>query len=68
MATSSGNGRSPLSILQDDNSPSALAPRQVSLSESYCGRENGLGKNNQPTKTQVLKFLYFVVPQFGTVK
>ncbi|KAK2516762.1 Cdca3 [Columba guinea] len=28
MATSSGTGRSPLSILQDDNSPSALAPRQ----------------------------------------
>ncbi|XP_064320539.1 cell division cycle-associated protein 3 [Phalacrocorax carbo] len=28
MATSGGTGRSPLSILQDDNSPSAPAPRQ----------------------------------------
>ncbi|NXN31560.1 CDCA3 protein, partial [Nycticryphes semicollaris] len=28
MATSGGTGRSPLSILQDDNSPSAAAPRQ----------------------------------------
>ncbi|NXS95111.1 CDCA3 protein, partial [Jacana jacana] len=29
MATSGGTGRSPLSILQDDNSPSAPAPRQA---------------------------------------
>ncbi|NXU02077.1 CDCA3 protein, partial [Buphagus erythrorhynchus] len=29
MATSGGTGRSPLSILRDDNSPSAPAPRQV---------------------------------------
>uniref|UniRef100_A0A8C8RX64 Cell division cycle associated 3 n=1 Tax=Pelusios castaneus TaxID=367368 RepID=A0A8C8RX64_9SAUR len=28
LAASSGTGRSPLSILQDDNSPSALTPRQ----------------------------------------
>ncbi|KAK2528259.1 Cdca3 [Columba livia] len=37
MATSSGTGRSPLSILQDDNSPSALAPRQ--------GKRHVLGEN-----------------------
>nr|XP_047907527.1 cell division cycle-associated protein 3 [Anser cygnoides] len=29
MVTSGGNGRSPFSVLQDDNSPSASAPRQV---------------------------------------
>ncbi|XP_040449829.1 cell division cycle-associated protein 3 [Falco naumanni] len=37
MATSGGNGRSPLSILQDDNSPSATAPRQ--------GKRHVLGEN-----------------------
>ncbi|XP_029875597.1 cell division cycle-associated protein 3 isoform X1 [Aquila chrysaetos chrysaetos] len=60
MTTSGGTGRSPLSILQDDNSPSAPAPRQVNLNEPYCGRENGLKKH------QILQFLYFVGPQFGT--
>ncbi|XP_035401659.1 cell division cycle-associated protein 3 [Cygnus atratus] len=29
MVTSGGNGRSPFSVLQDDNSPSASAPHQV---------------------------------------
>ncbi|NWZ31661.1 CDCA3 protein, partial [Asarcornis scutulata] len=29
LVTSGGNGRSPFSVLQDDNSPSASAPRQV---------------------------------------
>ncbi|NXP05094.1 CDCA3 protein, partial [Thinocorus orbignyianus] len=37
MATSGGTGRSPLSILQDDNSPSAPAPRQ--------GKRHVLGEN-----------------------
>nr|XP_025969050.1 cell division cycle-associated protein 3 isoform X2 [Dromaius novaehollandiae] len=37
MATSGGTGRSPLSILQDDNSPSALVPRQ--------GKRHALGEN-----------------------
>ncbi|KAM8820555.1 cell division cycle-associated protein 3 [Eudromia elegans] len=37
MVTSGGTGRSPLSILQDDNSPSALAPRQ--------GKKHTLGEN-----------------------
>ncbi|NXE13159.1 CDCA3 protein, partial [Lophotis ruficrista] len=37
MATSGGAGRSPLSILQDDNSPSAPAPRQ--------GKRHVLGEN-----------------------
>ncbi|NWT70058.1 CDCA3 protein, partial [Prunella himalayana] len=37
MATSGGNGRSPLSILRDDNSPSAPAPRQ--------GKRHVLGEN-----------------------
>ncbi|XP_065498935.1 cell division cycle-associated protein 3 isoform X1 [Caloenas nicobarica] len=37
MATPGGTGRSPLSILQDDNSPSALAPRQ--------GKRHVLGEN-----------------------
>ncbi|NXW87625.1 CDCA3 protein, partial [Alopecoenas beccarii] len=37
MATSGGTGRSPLSIRQDDNSPSALAPRQ--------GKRHVLGEN-----------------------
>ncbi|NXA05902.1 CDCA3 protein, partial [Sapayoa aenigma] len=37
MATSGGAGRSPLSILQDDNSPSAPTPRQ--------GRRHVLGEN-----------------------
>uniref|UniRef100_A0A8D0EPP7 Cell division cycle associated 3 n=1 Tax=Strix occidentalis caurina TaxID=311401 RepID=A0A8D0EPP7_STROC len=37
MATSGGTGRSPLSILQDDNSPSASAPRQ--------GKRHVLGEN-----------------------
>ncbi|KAI1242178.1 hypothetical protein IHE44_0005695 [Lamprotornis superbus] len=37
MATSGGTGRSPLSILQDDNSPSAPAPRQ--------GKRHMLGEN-----------------------
>ncbi|XP_025910056.1 cell division cycle-associated protein 3 [Nothoprocta perdicaria] len=37
MVTSGGTGRSPLSILQDDNSPSALAPRQ--------GKRHVLGEN-----------------------
>ncbi|XP_068813147.1 cell division cycle-associated protein 3 [Struthio camelus] len=36
MATSGGTGRSPLSILQDDNSPSALVPRQ--------GKRHALGE------------------------
>ncbi|NWQ75622.1 CDCA3 protein, partial [Columbina picui] len=36
-ATSGGTGRSPLSILQDDNSPSALVPRQ--------GKRHVLGEN-----------------------
>ncbi|NXU90509.1 CDCA3 protein, partial [Xiphorhynchus elegans] len=37
MATSGGTGRSPLSILKDDNSPSAPAPRQ--------GKRHVLGEN-----------------------
>ncbi|NXJ44621.1 CDCA3 protein, partial [Spizaetus tyrannus] len=37
MTTSGGTGRSPLSILQDDNSPSAPAPRQ--------GKRHVLGEN-----------------------
>ncbi|XP_075562907.1 cell division cycle-associated protein 3 isoform X2 [Pelecanus crispus] len=37
MSTSGGSGRSPLSILQDDNSPSAPAPRQ--------GKRHVLGEN-----------------------
>ncbi|XP_015482550.1 cell division cycle-associated protein 3 [Parus major] len=37
MATSGGTGRSPLSVLQDDNSPSAPAPRQ--------GKRHILGEN-----------------------
>ncbi|NXK17056.1 CDCA3 protein, partial [Arenaria interpres] len=37
MATSGGTGRSPLSILQDDNSPGAPAPRQ--------GKRHVLGEN-----------------------
>ncbi|XP_010139800.1 PREDICTED: cell division cycle-associated protein 3, partial [Buceros rhinoceros silvestris] len=37
MATSGGTGRSPLSILQDDNSPSAPVPRQ--------GKRHVLGEN-----------------------
>ncbi|NXL06771.1 CDCA3 protein, partial [Mesembrinibis cayennensis] len=37
MATPGGTGRSPLSILQDDNSPSAPAPRQ--------GKRHVLGEN-----------------------
>ncbi|CAM9685893.1 unnamed protein product [Bubo scandiacus] len=37
MATSGGTGRSPLSVLQDDNSPSASAPRQ--------GKRHVLGEN-----------------------
>ncbi|XP_057874569.1 cell division cycle-associated protein 3 [Melospiza georgiana] len=37
MATSGGTGRSPLSILRDDNSPSAPAPRQ--------GKRHVLGEN-----------------------
>ncbi|NXN38076.1 CDCA3 protein, partial [Rhinoptilus africanus] len=37
MATSGGTGRSPLCILQDDNSPSAPAPRQ--------GKRHVLGEN-----------------------
>ncbi|XP_075020834.1 cell division cycle-associated protein 3 [Calonectris borealis] len=37
MATSGGTGRSPLSILQDDNSPSAPAPRQ--------GKRHVMGEN-----------------------
>ncbi|NWY62137.1 CDCA3 protein, partial [Chionis minor] len=37
MVTSGGTGRSPLSILQDDNSPSAPAPRQ--------GKRHVLGEN-----------------------
>ncbi|XP_042644865.1 cell division cycle-associated protein 3 [Tyto alba] len=37
MTTSGGSGRSPLSILQDDNSPSAPAPRQ--------GKRHVLGEN-----------------------
>ncbi|XP_027537267.1 cell division cycle-associated protein 3 [Neopelma chrysocephalum] len=37
MATSGGTGRSPLSILQDDNSPSTPAPRQ--------GKKHVLGEN-----------------------
>ncbi|KAM7129271.1 cell division cycle-associated protein 3 isoform 1-T1 [Ciconia maguari] len=37
MATSGGTGRSPLSILQNDNSPSAPAPRQ--------GKRHALGEN-----------------------
>ncbi|NXE02651.1 CDCA3 protein, partial [Chaetorhynchus papuensis] len=37
MATSGGTGRSPLSILRDDNSPSAPAPRQ--------GKRHMLGEN-----------------------
>ncbi|XP_010008453.1 PREDICTED: cell division cycle-associated protein 3, partial [Nestor notabilis] len=37
LATTSGTGRSPLSILQDDNSPSAPAPRQ--------GKRHMLGEN-----------------------
>ncbi|XP_064266544.1 cell division cycle-associated protein 3 [Passer domesticus] len=37
MATSGGTGRSPLSILQDDNSPSSPAPRQ--------GKRHTLGEN-----------------------
>ncbi|NXW47802.1 CDCA3 protein, partial [Nyctiprogne leucopyga] len=37
MATSGGTGRSPLSILQDDNSPSAPTPRQ--------GKRHVLGEN-----------------------
>ncbi|NXL30701.1 CDCA3 protein, partial [Glaucidium brasilianum] len=37
IATSGGTGRSPLSILQDDNSPSASAPRQ--------GKRPVLGEN-----------------------
>ncbi|NWZ38259.1 CDCA3 protein, partial [Brachypodius atriceps] len=37
MVTSGGTGRSPLSILRDDNSPSAPAPRQ--------GKRNVLGEN-----------------------
>ncbi|NXW19409.1 CDCA3 protein, partial [Circaetus pectoralis] len=37
MTTSGGTGRSPLSILQDDNSPSAPAPRQ--------GKRHALGEN-----------------------
>ncbi|XP_023801889.1 cell division cycle-associated protein 3 [Cyanistes caeruleus] len=37
MATSGGTGRSPLSVLQDDNSPSAPAPRQ--------GKRHVLGEN-----------------------
>nr|XP_009930343.1 PREDICTED: cell division cycle-associated protein 3 [Opisthocomus hoazin] len=37
LATSGGTGRSPLSILQDDNSPSAPAPRQ--------GKRHVLGEN-----------------------
>nr|XP_013813519.1 PREDICTED: cell division cycle-associated protein 3 [Apteryx mantelli mantelli] len=36
-ATSGGTGRSPLSILQDDNSPSAFAPCQ--------GKKHALGEN-----------------------
>nr|XP_009683475.1 PREDICTED: cell division cycle-associated protein 3 [Struthio camelus australis] len=36
MATSGGTGRSPLSILQDDNSPGALVPRQ--------GKRHALGE------------------------
>ncbi|XP_074752099.1 cell division cycle-associated protein 3 isoform X3 [Athene noctua] len=37
IATSGGTGRSPLSIIQDDNSPSASAPRQ--------GKRHVLGEN-----------------------
>ncbi|XP_009864058.1 PREDICTED: cell division cycle-associated protein 3 [Apaloderma vittatum] len=37
LATSGGTGRSPLSILQDDNSPSAPTPRQV--------KRHALGEN-----------------------
>ncbi|NXY35301.1 CDCA3 protein, partial [Pomatorhinus ruficollis] len=37
MATSGGTGRSPLSVLRDDNSPSAPAPRQ--------GKRHVLGEN-----------------------
>ncbi|XP_030327810.1 cell division cycle-associated protein 3 isoform X2 [Strigops habroptila] len=37
LATSGGTGRSPLSVLQDDNSPSAPAPRQ--------GKRHMLGEN-----------------------
>ncbi|KAJ7418631.1 Cell division cycle-associated protein 3 [Pitangus sulphuratus] len=37
MATSGGTGRSPLSILRDDNSPSTPAPRQ--------GKKHVLGEN-----------------------
>ncbi|OWK63935.1 Cell division cycle-associated protein 3 [Lonchura striata] len=37
MATSGGTGRSPLSILRDDNSPSAPTPRQ--------GKRHVLGEN-----------------------
>ncbi|OPJ69315.1 cell division cycle-associated protein 3 [Patagioenas fasciata monilis] len=45
MATSAGTGRSPLSILQDDNSPSALAPRQ---GKRYVLGEN-LGEKKEVT-------------------
>ncbi|KAM9205378.1 cell division cycle-associated protein 3 isoform 3-T3 [Mergus octosetaceus] len=38
LVTSGGNGRSPFSVLQDDNSPSASAPRQTGAVVSYaCG-------------------------------
>ncbi|KAF1487514.1 Cell division cycle-associated protein 3, partial [Eudyptula minor novaehollandiae] len=45
MATSGGTGRSPLSILQDDNSPSAPAPRQ---SKRHMLGEN-LGEKKEVT-------------------
>lgn len=51
LATSGGIVRSPFSILQDDNSPSAPVQRQVNLTASYCGR--GRGWNNKS-----LHFLY----------
>ncbi|XP_067159189.1 cell division cycle-associated protein 3 isoform X4 [Apteryx mantelli] len=50
-ATSGGTGRSPLSILQDDNSPSAFAPCQVKLNERHCGR--GMSGNKESSNSEL---------------
>ncbi|XP_030912578.1 cell division cycle-associated protein 3 [Geospiza fortis] len=51
MATSGGTGRSPLSILRDDNSPSAPAPRQ---GKRYVLGEN-LGEKKEVDLSRSLK-------------
>ncbi|XP_006273464.4 cell division cycle-associated protein 3 isoform X2 [Alligator mississippiensis] len=57
LAASGGTGRSPLSILQDDNSPSNLVPRQgkrhLSLTENLGERKEATAESGRSLKLGV---------------